>query len=101
MSVHDLPVPPAPALPPVGRATTREQAIADADNPHKLVAQYRKARKIADALLALGATIDSIPELEGAQGDVYRRLAAAVAGTNVPSENGSWALVLELIRESG
>jgi hypothetical protein len=109
MTVHELPV--APPVPGVDEAVRRARHLTpgahrtqastkatDEGNPHKLVAQYRKARKVADALVKLGATTASIPELEGEQAEVYRRLAAEVAGTRVPSKE-SWALVLVLVEE--
>lgn len=85
MTVHDLPLPP---LPPT---------VEDERAPHVLVARYRKARKLANALTLLeGANAASVADL-GAQ-ELGRVLAAQVAGVNVPSET-TWALVVELVRE--
>ena len=66
------------------------------DNPYRLVARYRKARKIADALYKLEVPTDAFAA--SSDNTALRTLAAQVAGTNVPSET-TWALVVELITE--
>lgn len=115
MSVHDLPVPPAPVVPPRTIAEMIDEAEDDRDaprlaqtmqtpapwaaddNPFKLVARYRKARKIADALRTLpGATTENVATLGASE--TVRAMAARLANTNVPSEV-TWALVVELVRE--
>lgn len=121
MSVHDLPVPPAPALPehagafgprdrealaetfggeviqPLADLAQRPRVIPD-DNPHKLVARYRKAKKIAKALrhAVPGVTHQDAEDLGSTE--IGRELAGAVAHTNVPSDV-TWALVVEMLRD--
>lgn len=70
----------------------------DGDNPHKVVNQYRKARKIATAMIDAGATADTMGECDA----TTVRLAIQLAGyevTDVPSET-TWALVVELVKEA-
>jgi hypothetical protein len=97
--IDRLLVPPAPPVPPllaaVGRAPEVVPPPVD-DNPHKLVARYRKARRIAQAIIDAGGDADAT--LTVGQTELGRTLAARVAGTHVPSEV-TWALVFELVRE--
>jgi hypothetical protein len=66
------------------------------DNPHVLVARYRKARKLANTMVSEGFTADETASIT--HNEPARKLAAKLAGTNVPSEV-TWALVVELVRE--
>jgi hypothetical protein len=75
---------------------TDTAAEVDAQAPYVLVARYKKARLIAKSLLALGATAESAAHL--GKFEDGRRLAAAAAGTHVPSPV-TWMLVVELVRE--
>lgn len=71
----------------------------DEDNPFKLVARYRKARGIANKLIAHGASVQMVEEL----GVTYagQTLAAEAAGVHAPSEGSPvWALVVELVKEA-
>ncbi len=85
----------APPPPPL----TLAPAAAHADtNTHRLVARYRKARKISNHLVMLqGADVASVENL--GTSELGRTLAAQAAGVNVPSEM-TWALVVEMVRES-
>ena len=70
--------------------------VEDDRAPFILVARYRKARAIAKALLALGASKDDAIALGATE--VGRTLAAKAANVNAPSPT-SWALVVELVGE--
>lgn len=60
----------------------------------KIVARYRKAKKLAAALVAHGAeTPEAVDSL------VVRELATRVAEVN-PSSDVTWALVKEMLREA-
>lgn len=108
MSVHDLPVPPAPALPahddsgeviqPLADLAQRPRVIPEDDNPHKLVARYRKARKIATTLRRLQPGVAYEDAVVLGTTEVGRTLAAEAAGTRIPSEV-TWALVVEILRD--
>jgi hypothetical protein len=87
--------PPAPPIPLIRPAAAAPVDLHDDDNPHKLVARYRKARKIAVLLLAHGANAEAAESLNS---DIGRKVAAQAADVNVPSET-TWALVVELVRE--
>lgn len=65
-----------------------------ADNAYKLVARYRKARRIADKIHGIDASLEDLRDADLAT----RALAAQLAGTHIPSEC-TWALVVELITE--
>lgn len=77
-------------------ATTTEVQTEDPRAAYILVARYKKARAIAQRLLALGANAETAAIVGSTE--VGRALAATAAGVNVPSET-SWALVVELVRE--
>ncbi len=70
----------------------------------KLVARYRKAKKIALKIvsIAAGAGDDTQTTLETVQKlgqiETGRKLAAEAAGVNVPSVV-TWALVIEMVTE--
>lgn len=65
----------------------------------KLVSRYRKAKKIALALIKLGATADSLKAVTKTdEFELYRKLSAEIAGTHVPSPV-TWQLVIELVKE--
>lgn len=70
------------------------QPVTTDDNPFKLVARYKKARKIADHLLSLGVT-DVTPEPT----EEMLELAGLASETNKPSLT-TWALVAHLVKEA-
>lgn len=65
------------------------------DNPYRVVNQYRKARKLANVLLELGA--DEFNVANG--GPALIALATRAANVDTPSET-TWALVRELVKEA-
>lgn len=65
------------------------------DNPHKIVNQYRKARKIAEVLITHYASHADVVNASGAM----ITMAATLAETSEPSET-TWALVVELVKEA-
>lgn len=64
--------------------------------PFKLVARYRKARKIANFLVLTGVSVEDVAAL--GTSSLGRQLVAEKIGGHVPSET-TWALVTELVRE--
>ncbi len=62
----------------------------------KLVARYRKAKKIALLLIAMGGNVESVKQLGASE--MGRTLAANAAKTHVPSDI-TWALVVALVEE--
>lgn len=70
----------------------------EGDNPFMVVNQYRKAREIATAIVALGGTSESLKDAT----DIVVALAARAADVGVPTGGTRgvvWALVVELVKE--
>lgn len=71
----------------------------DEDNPFKIVHQFRKARKIANAWLEYGGTYETIKDAD----NLYVVLIANVAGVEVPNggrDGVVWAIAKEMVREA-
>ncbi len=60
------------------------------------MARYRKAKKIALLLIAMGGNVESVKQLGASE--MGRTLAANAAKTHVPSEV-TWHLVNEMVTE--
>lgn len=79
---------PAPVIPADVQRDVQAERI--------LVNRYRKARKCAQVLLALGADAATADQLGSTE--IGRALTAKAADCNTPSPT-TWALVIELVRE--
>lgn len=64
-------------------------------NEFETVARYRKARKLADVLIAAGASAENMEKVDSPS---VRENAIAITGVIEPSEV-TWELVKHLIRE--
>lgn len=75
------------------------ETVFDLTESIKLVARYRKAKKIALALIQLGATPQQLKNIAASEEfELYRELSAKLAETHVPSPV-TWQLVIEMVKE--